>query len=388
MMYTWEKTHSSGGQELYMRVQVKKICNEDVYSQYRPSERHYNAFSNEWDFCREFHFGSDSEHGYNSDSNDNDYYNNGHLHSAPSKTLTCPSSPQGGPMDMYTDISQSGPMDTDMDTDTDIDMDNIPQPFYSRDVLDTATLVYGYVLPLNDVLATPVKFSWHALLGFLGFVNNLSDLSVSELDQHTMILFFKNLFNGSRIPAHLLDLSNGTFSFSNLFDFSTIHRPSEDLFVFYLPHLTACRWVLGVHSAAAALYTCHYILTNPAAHTLLTVTHHLVERGIPFCTLLPLKCSPRQVSVSQEFIPTSHRLALHTFIVADFKASMLQCQTVLSSPQGRAALLQGGIVAHIAKEYISNDCAYKGPLVEVTSHQVGYLVPSSDGIHLCDDELT
>ena len=42
----------------------------------------------------------------------------------------------------------------------------------------------------------------------------------------------------------------------------------------------------------------------------------------------------------------------------------------------------------IANEYISNDCAYEGPSVEVTTHQVGYLVPSSDGICLCDDELT
>jgi hypothetical protein len=67
---------------------------------------------------------------------------------------------------------------------------------------------------------------------------------------------------------------------------------------------------------------------------------------------------------------------------------MLQCQTVLSSPQGRAALLRGGIVARIAKEYISNDSAFEGPSVEVTAHQVGYLVPSEDGIRLCDDDLT
>ena len=67
---------------------------------------------------------------------------------------------------------------------------------------------------------------------------------------------------------------------------------------------------------------------------------------------------------------------------------MLQCQTVLSSPQGRAALLRGRIVARIAKEYINNDCVYEGPSVEVTTHRVGYLAPSEDGICLCDDDLT
>ena len=376
-MYTWEKTRSSGGQELYMRVRVKKTCNEDVYSEYRPSQRSFNAFSNEWDFCHEFHFGSDE--GYNSDSDSDDYFNSDKECDNiigdgrddiddGSASLTRPSSPQGGPMD----------------TDT----DDIPQPSDPQDVLDTAKLVYGYVSPYDHARAPPTRFSWRALLGYLGFVNNLSELSVSELDERAMILFFDNLSKGSRIPSHLLDLTNGTFTSSSLFDFSTIRRPFADLFVFYSPRSTACRWVLGVHSSAAALYVCRYILTNPAAHTLLTVAHRLVERGIPFRTLLPLKCSPRQVSVSQEFTPTSHRPVLHKFTVADFEASMLQCQTVLSSPQGRAALLSGGIITRIAKEFISNDRVYEGPSVEVTAHQVGYLVPSEDGIRLCDDNLT
>lgn len=377
-MYAWEKTRSSGGQELYMRVRVNKKRNEDVYSEYRSSQRCYNAFSNEWDFCRDFHFGSESsDPGYDSDSDSDDFFNN---------DKECNNTIEGGPMDMDTDDipqpshpPQGGPMNTDMD--------NI-EPFHAQDVLDTAKLVYGYISPYEHVPATPTRLSWRALLGYLGFVSNLSDLSVSKLDERAMIFFFDKLSKGSGIPAHLLDLTDGTFTSSTLFDFSTIRRPSTDLFVFYSPRSTACRWVLGVHSSAAALYVCRYILTNPAAHTLLTVAHRLVEIGIPFRTLLPLECSPRQVSVSQVFTPTSHRPVLHKFTVADFDASMLQCQTVLSSPQGRAALLRGGIVSRIAKEFISNDRVYEGPSVEVTAHQVGYLVPSEDGIRLCDDDLT
>jgi hypothetical protein len=387
-MYTWEKTHSSGGKELYMRVRVKKKCNEDVYSEYRSSQRCYNAFSNEWDMCHEFHFGSDD--GYESDSDGDDYYgdnDDGHA-------LTHPSLPEGGPMNLNMDdtpstalthpsLSEGGPMN--------MDMDEIRPPYHSQGVLDTATLVYGYVPPYDHVITTPTRFTWHALLGFLGFVANLSDHSVSEIDERALTLFFNNLSTGkgSEIPDHLLDLTNGTFaSSSSLFDFSTIRRLSKDLFIFYSPRSIACQWVLGVHSAAAALYVCRYILTNPVAHNLLTVANRLVERGIPFRTLLPLNCSPRQVSFTQEFIPTSHRLVSHTFTVADFETSMLQCQTVLSSAQGRAALLRGGIVGRIAKEFISNDRVYEGPSVEVTAHRVGYLVPSGEGICLCDDDLT
>ena len=314
-MYTWEKTLSSGGQELYMRVRVNKKCNEEVYLDYRPSQRRYNAFSNEWDFCHEFNFGSDR--GYDSDSDSEDYdleYDNpiedGHEDiNNFSATPPRPSSAQGGAMDT--------------------DMDDIP---HREDVLDTIKLVYGYVSPYDQPLTTPTRLSWRALLGYLGFINNLEELSVSEVDERAMIVFFDNLSKGSKIPAHLLDLTNGTFTSSSLFDFSTIRRPSADLFVFYSPRSESCRWVLGVHSAAAALFVCRYILTNPAAHTLLTVADRLVEIGIPFRTLLPLECSPGRFSISQEFSPTSHRPLLYTFTVADFEASLLQCKTVLSSP--------------------------------------------------------
>lgn len=372
-LYTWEKTRSSGGRELYMRVRVPKKSNEEVYSGYRPSQRCFNAFSNEWDLCHEFQFGTDK--GYDSDSDIDEplnhledvsrievEHNDGFLQ----QTIpTCLSSPQ----DYTTD--ESAPS------------------FTPREILNTAKLVYGFVSPYDNVTPIPTKIKWRALLTYLGFLPITCDKSVSENDKRALTLFFDNLTKGSKIPDHLSDLLNGTLSApSNLFDFSIIRRPTENLFVFYSPRSATCRWVLGVQSAAAALFVCRYILTNPMAHTLVTVAHRLVESGIPFRTLLPLDCSPRQNCVSQVFSPTSHRLALHTFTIADFEASMLQCQMVLSSPQGRAALLRGGIIARIAKEFISTDRVFEGPSIEVTAHRLGYIVPSEENIRLCDDELT
>ncbi|KAF8157848.1 hypothetical protein B0H34DRAFT_749097 [Crassisporium funariophilum] len=76
-------------------------------------------------------------------------------------------------------------------------------------------------------------------------------------------------------------------------------------------------------------------------------------------------------------------------LFADFDVAMLACRSVLSSPQGRAALLQGGIVGRIAREYVSKDGVLSGPSIEVTAHRVGYLVPSGDNnIKFCDDQLT
>ena len=64
---------------------------------------------------------------------------------------------------------------------------------------------------------------------------------------------------------------------------------------------------------------------------------------------------------------------------------MSDCSVI---PKGHAALLCSGIVARIAKEFISNDRVYEGPSVEVTAHRMGYLGPSDNSIHLCDDDLT
>ena len=57
--------------------------------------------------------------------------------------------------------------------------------------------------------------------------------------------------------------------------------------------------------------------------------------------------------------------------------------------RGHAALLQGGIVGRIAKEYLSINGVLAGPSLEVIAHHAGYLGPSgTTGILYCDDELT
>ena len=135
--------------------------------------------------------------------------------------------------------------------------------------------------------------------------------------------------------------------------------------------------------------SCWYILENPQAHTFVTIAHHLLERNIPFCMLLALPCSPCQKKIAEIYTPSSHRKTTHQFTVADFKTAMLHCQVVLSLPQGCAALLQGGIISRITKEYLSVDGVLAGPSLEVTVHHVGYLGSlGTNGILYCDDELT
>src|ERR1700678_4016223 len=104
---------------------------------------------------------------------------------------------------------------------------------------------------------------------------------------------------------------------------------------------------------------------------------------------MPLSCNPRQVTVSMLFMHRTYRLDTHNFTKNDFDAAMLTCQSVLKSLQGRAALLRGGIVGRISKEYLSKDGVLDGPSIEVTVHRVGYIGPSATSDHrFYDDELT
>ena len=123
----------------------------------------------------------------------------------------------------------------------------------------------------------------------------------------------------------------------------------------------------------------------------MTVAEHLLQQGIGFRTLLPLTCTPQQLTVNQPYVPKTYRLINHKFTVADFEVAKLACQSVLTLPQGWATLLRGGIIGQIAKEFLSIDGVLDGPSVEVTAHQVGYIAPSgndNNNTRFCDDQLT
>ena len=372
-MYTWEKVRSSGGRELYMRVRVSKRQHEDIYSMYGKSQRLYNAASNEWDFCKDFCFpaATDSQPESDSDEDTDSEYN----YNKPPQFIS----------EHRVDLSSTPPPPTD-------DAMNIveePSASYSQDVLQILKLNYGYTTPLVDIVG-PMDFTWETSLLGLGFVENLHEHSISESDKRGIRVFLSQIARNLVVSSHLSDLSAENYSpLEHLFKFADVQQPSKNFFVFFSPRSMACKWILGVHSASAVLYICRYILENPQAHTFVTIAHRLLERNIPFRTLLALPCSPRQKTITEPYMPSSHRETTHQFTVADFETAMLRCQAVLSLPQGRAALLQGGIVGRIAKEYLSIDGVLAGPSLEVTAHRVGYLGSSGDaGLLYCDDELT
>jgi len=251
-VYIWEKTQSSGGHKLYKQVQVNKKRKEDMYSFYKPYQRLYNAFANEWDLCEDFSFGNMD--GYDSNSNDG-YDDQGYPEDFVSQpTCSPPSPPSAAPMDV---AAQE---------------DWFVAPMHSQDLFETLSLVYGYI-PRSGADDVPSTLNWDAILRFLGFVDNLNELDIPEPKKSAMMNFFCNIVANAGVNDMDNLMGKSFKNIKGLFAFEHIQRPSEDLFVFSSPLSNACQWVLGVHYPAAALYVCRYILENPHAHTILTVAH-------------------------------------------------------------------------------------------------------------------
>ena len=176
-------------------------------------------------------------------------------------------------------------------------------------------------------------------------------------------------------------------SILNSFEFCDVRRPTMNLFTFDAQLSSACSWILGVNSAAAALYICRYILTNPA-HTILTIAHHLLKKGIPFHTLILLPVCDNIELLSAKTQPLSYRKPNYCYTLENFEGSMLACKDLLRSSHGRAVLLRGGIVGRIARDFLSLDAALDGLSVEVTKHRAGFMSPSHMQYHHYWDDLS
>ena len=61
----------------------------------------------------------------------------------------------------------------------------------------------------------------------------------------------------------------------------------------------------------------------------------------------------------------------------------------MTSPQGHAAVLRGGILSQIAQEFLSIDAVLDGPSIEASKYYSGFVSPSEyEGMSYWDDEPT
>ena len=68
---------------------------------------------------------------------------------------------------------------------------------------------------------------------------------------------------------------------------------------------------------------------------------------------------------------------------------LLACKSLLQGHAERAALMQGGIIGHIAREFVSCNAVYEGPSGNAICGQIGLTIEAeAEGYQYWDDVLT
>jgi hypothetical protein len=101
---------------------------------------------------------------------------------------------------------------------------------------------------------------------------------------------------------------------------------ASDLFLFYFGTSSTVRWKLGVTSAVDVLYVCRL----DQQFDEYDLAHHLIQQGVRFYTLLPLKAIPCSPTLPDRMLPIC--LSGYMFTLKDYKAYQWQCNVIFSQP--------------------------------------------------------
>ena len=99
-------------------------------------------------------------------------------------------------------------------------------------------------------------------------------------------------------------------------------------------------------------------------------------------------CSPYVMSIQGLLTIVPIQLSDYIFKSSNYDVYVHHCAMILLSPRGCAALLQGGIVGHLARKHLAIESACLGPSSTVTVHRISFNIIDGIGKKYWDDELT
>ena len=379
-----------------VRTKVARREGEDILSSYPNSQLVYDSYSNVWDACKYF--------GPNDDSDDESVVG---CEIPPAGTalthvpIPSPTADDSGslelaeheafhqarirhlyaapPSERFKKLFLSYSLDTRSKLDLTQD---------TFDILGYLAFHYGFVPPLPLPPNSPVEDKdWEENIKNVGLD---AGKNPPPPDLAGPIL---NFLKGCRLPTgpspELWDLRPGNRrELRAEFLTQIILKKNDNLFFLSPPALReepSCPWTIALTRAADALFV--YRLLMEKDFSPLSLAYVLVNEGIRFCTLQPLLHLSVLSSIRTVRAVIPICVKDYQFNVSDYHCYIQERARLLSSPRGRAALLEGGIVGRIAKEHLGHDCAALGPSSAVTVHRNGFSLMDA-GVTYWDDKLT
>jgi hypothetical protein len=362
---------------------------------YGKNQKIYDAFSNEWDCCEEFGAVSPDEY-----LDDNDIDDEFPMMPPPSAAVgdkvMGPDTPLADPS--VPPSAQPAPAVEDRS----FIINRSAEMNFDWEDLETSQLlyeIYGFVhpLPLPTELSSLSDKDRTLLSTIVGLKRNDSDFFKSPVA--SFALEFLELLGASKTPKNATwDIANGnrlSISGSGLFRrMRVIERTDnpgqgENWFMFDFKEAATVPWMVAVPNVIDAFFVCRLDRPRPRGSPLtdFEVARELLNHGIQFSTLLPVKPLPRSIG---PVISVPFRLPGYKFTQNDYYAYEQQRAALLSDPRvARAALLRGGIVWRLAVATLSFDDVLEGPTTAATLQRRGIIVKTSDdSTDLCDDGLS
>ena len=339
MVWKWEWNATFTVRE---RTRVSKKFNSDVLDDY-VGQRIYDPFKNEWDVCSEF-----------GDEPDDEYSDDG-------------DPPTGQvPEDATEEYLHINPLDrSPSPLPKDIDVSDEYPATRTSDTLTILSCHYGFVTPLVELDAGLDDFKDRMRFNRrIGLIDEpIASEEITSLDQ-AMFRFVDSL--PARSPgADDWDLHdrNQNALVHHLLPFSqAVMKDNTEIFVLSSPSSSSCHWVLGIPRATDLLYAFREI--SNGLPNIYAVARSLLINGIPFQTLCVLerleKAAPAKPP-SKKQSPIPIRFRNYQFTIHDYAAYLRDRESLLLQPQGRATLVQGGILWHIAMDTLGLDVVLEGP---------------------------
>jgi hypothetical protein len=378
-VFLWSRNEGGG----YTRASYFQSENGAHLDSFGKNQKVYDPFSNEWDCCEEF--GEFTDHDFavagEDDGCDDEY-----------PPMPPPISVPDTVMEPAESLSNNEERPFNV-----VVPANIP---FDWEDLETSVLLHqflGFVppLPIPNRPSTIDQRHQSLFSTIVGLQRN--DSAFFESPVASFALEFLQHLNSARTPPNASwDIGTGnrfwfveTDMFRRMCVIERIDEKdrSEKWYVFDFKDRARVPWMIALRHVANALYVCR--LDRPGQKPLLDfeVARELLNRGIQFSTLLPLKSLPPTIAPS---VTVPVRLFGYKFTVEDYHAYEQERAALLKDPRiARAALLRGGIVWRLAIATMSFDDVLHGPTIAATVFRRGNIFRTADqSIDLCDDGLS
>ena len=368
-----------------VRTKVTRREGEDILSSYLDSQLVYDAHTNVWDACEYFGLpddDSDDESVFGpvpSDADDDKGTSERLDHEAffRDRIYQLHALPHS---ERFKKLFLSYSLDT---------YSKLDLTQESFDILGYLAFHYGLVPPLPLQSDSPVNLrDWEENIKNVGLDISKNPLTV---DYALAIVEFLKGFRSTAGPSEeLWDLRPGNRRrIDRQCLVQIITKQKENLFFLGPSSLRDephCSWTITLTTAADALFV--YRLLMEKDFSAISLAYVLVDEGIRFFTLQPLLplSVPSSIKTVRSVIPI--RVKDYNFNDSDYHSYVRERARLLSSPRGRAALLEGGIIGRIAKEHLGHDSAALGPSSAITVHRQGFSFTDSAGTTYWDDRLT